>query len=317
MSKPCLVCLREAPEGGDYHPRCLQQLFGVARVPKIDLELAKMHTLAQATVGHSSISGTQRKISVRLSADRATLHVAIEGGDFILKPQTQTFPHLPENEHVTMRIAQEAGLEVPPCGLVHLHDGSLAYLVRRFDRVDGRKVLQEDFCQLAGLAPKQKYEGSAELCARLVARHATEPGIESLKLLRLVAFAWWTGNGDLHLKNLSLLRGDDGGYRLSPAYDLLSTMLVVEGDQLALQVAGNRKNVTARQWLEFADYCQVPPRAAARALRGVADALEPALDLVGRTLLPEDMQRAYSKILRARVRSLSEAAAKAAGGKPR
>jgi serine/threonine-protein kinase HipA len=318
MTRPCLVCLREAPEGSDYHPRCVRQLFGVTRPPRIDLELAKMHTLAQATVGHSSISGTQRKISVKLTADRATLQVAIEGGDFILKPQTQAFPHLPENEHVTMRIAREAGLEVPSFGLVHLHDGSLAYLIRRFDCVATGKLLQEDFCQLAGLSPKQKYEGSAELCARLLAKFATEPGIESLKLLRLVAFAWWTGNGDLHLKNLSLLRGTDGSHRLSPAYDLVSTLLVIEHDQLALPVGGNRKRVTARQWCEFADYCQVPPRAAARVLRSVAGALEAALSLVESSLLPEAMQRSYSEVLRERAKPLSEAAARAArAGMPR
>lgn len=313
----CLICLADAPEGSDYHPRCLRHLFGVTRVPQVDLELAKLHTVAQAMVGHSSISGTQRKISVKLTADRATLRVAIEGGEFILKPQTQAFPHLPENEHLTMRLAEDAGLEVPPFGLVHLKDGSLAYVVRRFDRAGGRKLLVEDFCQLAGLSPKQKYEGSAELCARLVARYATEPGIESLKLLRLVAFAWWTGNGDLHLKNFSLLRHEDGSIRLSPAYDLVNTRLLIEGDQLALPVGGNRKEVTARQWLEFAQYCQIPPRAAARALGRLAQELEPALGLVQRNLLPEDLREAFGKLLRERVKTLDQAVAKASNSSRR
>ncbi|MBI5547766.1 MAG: HipA domain-containing protein [Deltaproteobacteria bacterium] len=144
-----------------------------------------------------------------------------------------------------------------------------------------------------------------------MAKYATEPGIESLKLLRLVAFAWWTGNGDLHLKNLSLLRDEDGSYRLSPAYDLVSTRLVIEDDQLALPVGGSRKAITARQWLEYAEYCEVPPRAAARALRGVAEALEPATGLVERSLLPEDAREALCKLLRERARTLGEAALKA------
>lgn len=312
MTPRCLVCLGDVRGGGEHHARCARALFGSGRVPAIDLELARLHTVAQAMVGHTSLSGIQRKVSVGLTADRATLRVATSGGHFILKPQAQVFPSLPENEHVTMRIAGVAGLAVPPNGLVRLKDGSLAYLVRRFDRTaEGRKLLQEDFCQLAGLAPKQKYEGSAELCARLVRRHASEPLVAALALFRQAAFAWWTGNGDMHLKNLSLLRGTDGLYRLSPAYDLLCTDLVVEDDQLALPVAGNRRAVTPRQWVAFAAACGLTPKATARALGQLHGALEPALELVSRSFLPPEMKARYARLLQARARTLAEAAARA------
>jgi serine/threonine-protein kinase HipA len=113
----CWACLRPLAENDRYHQRCLRQVFGVARVPAIDVELASLHTLALAMVGHSSLSGVQRKISLRLEADRRTLRVAAEGGQFILKPQAQTFPALPENEHASMRIAERAGIEIPACAL--------------------------------------------------------------------------------------------------------------------------------------------------------------------------------------------------------
>jgi serine/threonine-protein kinase HipA len=304
----CLVCLRAIAAPQEYHSECASQLFSVRAPPVVDLELAKVHTVAQAMVGHTSISGTQRKVSVGLSTDRATLLLAVEGGEYILKPQAQTFPSLPEIEHVTMRIARAAGIEIPPCGLVHLRDGSLAHLVRRFDRTgEGGKLLQEDFCQLAQLSPKQKYEGSAELCARLVHRYASEPLVEALELYRRVAFAWWTGNGDMHLKNFSLLRGPDGFYRLSPAYDLLCTSLVIEDEQLALPVSGNRKNVTPREWVEYARYCKLTARAAARALRGVRAAFEPGVALIGRSQLPEEMKRRYEAILRKRTLTVERA----------
>lgn len=313
MSDPCSICLEDVPSGDKYHPKCLEELFGVRRAPTIDVELAKLYTIAQAMVGHTSISGVQRKISLGLTPDRATLQVAVEGGQYILKPQAQTFPNLPENEHVTMRIARAAGLEIPPCGLVNLLDGSAAYLVRRFDRVaPNTKLLQEDFCQVGELSPKQKYEGSAELCARLVHRYASEPIVEALRLFRRIVFTWWTGNGDMHLKNFSLLRGLDGVYRLSPAYDLLCTSLVVRDEQLALPVAGNRRDITPRQWLEFAAHCRVTPKAAARALRGVRATLEPALRLVSRSGLPADMQQAYAALLQDRSAALERAAEMAA-----
>lgn len=315
MTSRCLVCLAEVRGEAEYHPRCARALFGSTRIPTIDLELARLHTVAQAMVGHTSLSGVQRKVSVGLTADRATLRVAVEGGHFILKPQAQVFPNLPENEHVSMRLAEAAGLAVPPNGLVRLRDGSLAYLTRRFDRTaEGRRLLQEDFCQLGELAPKQKYEGSAELCARLVRRHASEPLVAALALFRQVVFAWWTGNGDMHLKNLSLLRGADGLHHLSPAYDLLCTELVVEDDHLALPVGGSRRAVTARQWLAFATSCGLTPKATARALGEVRAALAPALDLVSRSYLPEPMKVRYARLLEVRARTVEAAARRASAG---
>jgi serine/threonine-protein kinase HipA len=317
MREPCLVCLEEAPPGDQYHVKCLQQLFGTGRAPVVDVELAKLYTLAQAMVGHTSLSGVQRKISVGLTADRATLQVAIEGGAFILKPQAQTFPSLPENEQVTMRIAALAGVEIPPCGLVHLRDGSLAYVVRRFDRAppDG-KLLQEDFCQLAELSPKQKYEGSAELCARLVQRFASEPVVEAAKLFRRMVLTWWTGNGDMHLKNFSLLRTMDGLYRLSPAYDLLCTSLVVEDEQLALSVGGNKRRVTPRQWFEYAIYCGLTEKVAVRVFSELAALLEPAVRLVERSRLPSEMRERYASLLRERGTALERAAQRRSSARP-
>jgi serine/threonine-protein kinase HipA len=228
----------------------------------------------------------------------ATLQLAVGRGRYILKPQSRAFPALPENEHVTMRIASLAGIDVPPCGLFRLPDGTWAYIVVRFDRpAEGGKLRQEDFCQLAEKSPKDKYEGSAELCARLVRRYATEPLIELVKLFRLQLFSWWTGNGDMHLKNFSIIAGPDGVHRLSPAYDQVCTRLVIPDDDLALPIGDKKKGITRRTWLEFAGYCGIPEPVAERVLRGIADATGGALALVSRSFLGEEMKRAYKAIL--------------------
>jgi len=267
----------------------------------VAVDLAKLHTLALAMVGRTSLSGIQRKISLGLSADRMTLQLTAEGARYILKPQSQAYPALPENEHLAMQLAAASGLETPPNALVRLEDGSLAYLAARFDRPEGGgKLRQEDFCQLAGKLPKEKYDASAELCARIVRRHASEPGVEMLKLYRLLVFSWWIANGDAHLKNLSLLTGRDGRHRLAPAYDQLCTRLVIPDDVLALPVGGRRDRLTRRTWLEFSDYCGLPPRAAGRVLARQAGALEPALGLMARSPLPEEMKRACREVLRER-----------------
>jgi serine/threonine-protein kinase HipA len=298
MSRVCRVCLGAVRGESDYHPRCLRKLFGSSKVPQLDIEVSKLHTAALAMVGHTSLSGIQKKISVGLSADRATLQVAAEGGRYILKPQTETYPHLPENEHATTQLAALLGIEVAANGLVTLKDGSLAFVVRRFDRLaDGRKLRQEDFCQLAEMPPKDKYEGSAELCVRLLRKYATEPLVEILKLYRLLLFTWCSGNGDMHLKNLSLLRAEDGVIGLTPAYDLVCTRLVIADDHLALPVVGKEDRLTRANWLAFARYCSLPERVATRVLDEFAQAAPRAAELVERSFLPAEQKKSLRELI--------------------
>ncbi|MFG0319277.1 MAG: type II toxin-antitoxin system HipA family toxin, partial [Planctomycetota bacterium JB042] len=219
-------------------------------------------------------------------------------------PQAQAFQNLPENEHVTMRMAAACGLEVAPSALVPLRDGSPAFLTRRFDRADdGRKRRQEDFCQLAEKPPKEKYDGSAELCFRLVRRYAAEPGVAALRLFRQLLFCWWTGNGDAHLKNLSLLADDEGRYALSPAYDLLSTRLVIEDDPLALPVGGKRAGLTRRSWVELGASARLPNKVVEREIDALRRNLPACESLIERSFLTDAMKAAYRELLRERVLS--------------
>ena len=303
----CLSCLRPLAAGDGYHAKCVRALFDARRPPAVvDVDLAKLHTLALAMVGRQSLSGVQRKVSVGLTADKQTLQVALGDSQYILKPQSATYPELPQNELLTMRIAELTGVQIPACGLVTLADASLAYLVRRFDRLtDGTKQRQEDFCQLALQPAKQKYDGSAELCARLVKKYATEPVIEALRLFRLVLAAWWTGNGDMHLKNFSIVTDASGISRLSPAYDLVCTRLVIEDDDLALPVGGKKSKLTRRDWVAFGEYCGLRPPVIERVFGDVTAALPHAAALVDGAPLSDSAKTAYRALLAERAASLS------------
>jgi serine/threonine-protein kinase HipA len=283
-------------------------LFGVPSLPVIDVEVAKLHTLALAMVGRTTLAGVQKKLSVRLDRG-ATLRVGVDGLAFILKPPADTFPGLVQNEHLSMRLASEVGIEVPPNALVPMKDGQIAYLVRRFDRLEHRKLFQEDFCQLNRKPAKDRYLGSLEQCAETVRRFATEPGIEAQKFFRYAVFSWWIGNGDLHLKNLSLLRSEEGFWRLSPAYDLLSTVVFLPEDQLALSVGGTKKIRSTKKWLGLAKVCGLPERAARRILDDIAKALDPCEDLISRSTLPDDQKKEYRRVLTERTALLKGAAA--------
>jgi len=305
MSSVCRICLNDVPGDEDYHARCLRELFGVSKVPTLDVEISKLHLAALEMVGHTSLSGIQKKIAVNLAPGRATLRVAAEGGRYILKPQTDTYPAVPENEHITTRLAKLADIEVSPNGIVPLKDGSLAYIVKRFDRLpDGHKLRQEDFCQLAELSPKEKYKGSGELCVKLLRKYATEPPIEILKLYRLLVFVWWSGNGDMHLKNFSLMAGQDGIMRFTPAYDLVCTRLVLPNDKLALPIGGRNDKLKRGAWRKFAEYCQLPEKVADRVLDKQVSILEDALQLIDRSFLPAEQKSNYKTLIEERTETL-------------
>lgn len=300
--KRCLSCAAPLQdEVSRYHEQCLQQLFGTSQLPTIDADLARLHTLALAMVGRTSVSGMQKKLSLQLDAARATLQIAVANARYLLKPQAGTFPNLPENEWLTQRLAALAGIEVPAAALVTLRDGTWAYVVRRFDRRDdGSKLAMEDFCQLAELPPSGKYDGSAERCGKLVQRYASEPLVEMLRLFRQLVFTWWVGNGDLHLKNLALLRDDDGRFRLSPAFDQLNTRLVLPDDPLAMPVCGKRDNLKIETWRELASRFGIGRRAADRVLGEIGALVEAAVAIVADAPLPEAMRQQYCELLRQR-----------------
>ena len=306
MSRVCRICLGDVPGNDDYHPRCLLALFGTSKVPSLDIEVSKLQTAALAMVGHTALSGIQKKISVSLTADRATLEVAAIGGRYVLKPQPGTHPAVPENEHVTTRLAGLVEIETAPNGLIPLKDGSLAFIVKRFDRLpDGRKVRQEDFCQLAELSPGEKYDsGSAELCVRMLRKYASEPPVEILKLYTLLVFCWWTGNGDMHLKNFSLLTDEDGIMRLTPAYDLVCTRLVFPDDHFAIPLQGKEDNLRRGDWKKFADYCKLPEKVALRVLDNQVAVVPDALKLIERSFLPDDQKEAYKQLIEERASGL-------------
>ena len=156
----CLLCGKAVKGGFEYHESCLKDLFGTNYLPKIDLTLNEVSLKAQKMAGRLSISGVQAKLSMRLNRANKELEIAPLGGEYILKPQIAAFPDIPQNENLCMNIASSLEIAVPPHSLIRLKDNTLAYIVKRFDRIKGRKLHQEDFSQI--LREENKYRGSLE-----------------------------------------------------------------------------------------------------------------------------------------------------------
>ena len=308
MTERCLICLQPGSLDNGYHRKCMNELFGASNAPTIELDTGIVQAAGLAMAGRSSLSGVQKKLSVKLSGDLRSLQIVSEGGSFILKPQTGTFQNLPEIEHTTMQMASLCRIETAANGLLRLHDGSLAYLTKRFDRRgDGSKVHQEDFCQLLEQRPADKYRGSAERCMKVIARFASEPGIEMMRLMRQLLYSWWVGNGDLHLKNLSLIMDEFGRVRLSPAYDLVSTQLVIRDDKLALTIAGRDQNIMFTTWYRLSDHTGFPRPAMKRLMADQIKVLPKALQWIAQSFLPEWQKEQLKRIITANSAQLKKA----------
>ena len=159
----------------------LKEMFHSSKLPVIDFGLSDISQQAQKLAGKLSISGVQPKLSVKLDKKKNQLVVATEGGEYLLKPQTSAFVNIPENEQCCMDIAQELTINVPLHCLIPLKDGSIAYVVKRFDREEGSKIHQEDFAQI--LEETDKYKRSVEQIGRRLKEISSAPGYDVQLLL--------------------------------------------------------------------------------------------------------------------------------------
>jgi serine/threonine-protein kinase HipA len=281
-------------------PKQLKKMFGIDKAPKIDLSLQDIPQKAQEMVGRMSISGVQPKLSVKLDKRSGELVVAAEGGEYILKPQLQQFPNIPENENCCMTIAENLGIEIPPQCLLQLTDGSLAYIVKRFDREGGKKIHQEDFTQILG--KKDKYEGSLEQIGQKLREISAVPGLDTQLFFERVVFNFLIGNGDAHFKNFSVLYHDDGSIRLAPAYDIVCSKLVIPNEaDCALMINGRNKNLGRKDFDALADSMEIPQKARYEKFESKAKAIG---SFVESSRLPEAFKKKMQEIVASRYAQL-------------
>lgn len=213
-----------------------------------------------------------------------------QGEQLIVKLDPPEYPHVTRNEAAFLHLARHAGLNTPEWRLVEDRTGMTALLVRRFDRLhrDGAVIslAVEDATQILGLWPADKYRLSYEAVIDALASLCAAEKVARLTLFRQVVFAWVSGNGDAHGKNFSLLAdAETGEWRVSPAYDLPST--VVYGDlTLALGLAGRVKGISRRIMLEFAGKIGLPARLAERTLDAILARTAPLLENLASLNLP-------------------------------
>ena len=257
-----------------------------------------------------SLAGVQLKFSAVVeSTGGLTIPSNGMGGSWIVKLPSSRFPAVPENEYAMLELARAVGIEVPrvrlvepseirgvPEGVARLDGRALA--IERFDRgMNGARIHMEDFAQVFGLWPDDKYKhrSYANIAAVLWAEAAEESTFE---LVRRLAFSTLIGNADMHLKNWSLIYPDGRAPVLSPAYDFVATLPYLPDDKHALGFGGSKSlnEISTEQIRRFVDTARLPASPVAEIIRDTASlTVEAWKALPEKGLLSETMQSTIGK----------------------
>ncbi len=252
--KRCPITYEVIKTNQNYSERGLRLLSPqLKNLNPLDLTAAELRSEAIARAGKMSVQGVQTKLSAQLKIKAECLQIVDQNGHYILKPQSDHYPELPENEAITMTLAAKMNIEVPVHGLVYDKDKSMTYFIKRFDRAGHtQKLAVEDFAQLLGLDRNTKYDSSMEKIVTVIENFCTFPKIELVKLFKLTLFNFLVGNEDMHVKNFSLITRDQK-VTLSPAYDLLNTTIAQKNtkEELALSLNGKKNNLRKKDFFEY------------------------------------------------------------------
>ena len=300
----CLYCYQPLEQHEiDFHSRCSKKIFGTVIPPVLTYSKADIESLALEVVrSQVTITGVQPKLSVDLKKEKGgEKRFTIVGlwGGYILKPQTEQYANIPENEDLTMHLARLAKINTVPHSLIRFKDGSLAYITKRIDRdKKGNKIPMEDMCQLTEKLTEQKYKGSHEQIAKKIVEFSAYPVLDLINYVEVLLFCYLTGNADMHLKNFSLYKKIKET-TLTPAYDLLSTKLVIPEDteELALTLNGKKRKLKRSDFDNLLKTMKVEDKVIENTYNKFRKVLPLWYDFIDISFLPNQMKTDYKALI--------------------
>ena len=204
-----------------------------------------------------SLAGVQLKFSAVQQANGGlTIPATGQGGSWIVKLPSSRFDAVPENEYSMMELARMLGMDVPETQLLPINqianipDGigkfgdafknAQAFVIKRFDRAGDQAVHIEDFAQVFGVYPQDKYKkASMRNIAQVIGIEGQNEDIA--EFTRRLVFNTLIGNADMHLKNWSVIYKDKRAASIAPAYDFVSTIPYIPDDSTSLKVSRSKK----------------------------------------------------------------------------
>lgn len=302
----CLYCYQELKNGEtDFHKTCSKKIFGSSVAPTLPYVRDNLAELANQVIrSQITMPGVQAKLSLDIhkGTTNEPERFTIVGlwGQYILKSQTELYPHLSELEDLTMHLAELAKIQVVPHSLIRFKDGELCYITRRIDRTpDGKKLPMEDMCQLSERLTEYKYKGSYEQIAKIIQKYSSVPKLDLVNFWEQVLFSWITGNADMHLKNFSLYSIHKGICVLTPAYDMLSTSLVMPEDteELALNLNGKKRKLKKEDFQKAMYVSGLDEKVINNIFNKFVKAEPKWREFIDISFLPMEMQKKYKELI--------------------
>lgn len=307
----CLYCYKEleANDIGDYHTKCIKAFYETTSAPALPYRLDEMEKLAKEAVELSiTVPGVQPKLSlgwIKSTLEdgqngRLTIMDALEGL-YILKPQNTQYEQMPENEHLSMKLAELFKIEVVPSNMIRLASGELCYITKRIDRKkDNSKIHMIDFLQILEL--EDKYLGTMENLGKTIGELSANTLMDKLRFFELTLFNFIIGNNDMHLKNFSMWLSDIG-WVLSPAYDLLNVKIILPNDldETALLFGGKKKNFNKGYFNRFGEVLKLNEKQMNFVFNKLETWLPKAIQLIDISFLNDNNKRLYKNLITERV----------------
>jgi serine/threonine-protein kinase HipA len=309
--KKCLFCYEDLKDSEiEFHQKCSEKIFGSRKITFLDISFNEIEKLASESINRSlAVPGVQKKLSLELNKDKKNPRLTIVGykGNYILKPPSNEYKELPENEDLTMHLAQIAGIVTSIHSLIRFKSGELAYITKRFDRENNHKIPVEDMNQLSGNLTADKYHGSVERVSKLINQYCTYNVLEVIKFYKLLVFCFITGNADMHLKNFSIMTEPDGHIKLSPAYDLLSTKLVIpeDNEESALTINGKKRNISINDLKISANTMNIEEKAQLKIFSDIKNSIPIMTSFIKKSFLSEDMKKEYIDLIEEKIKILN------------
>lgn len=313
MKNKCLYCYKELHKEIDFHQKCSLAFFGTKEVPKLSYNLKQMSELAKDIIDRSvTVPGVQPKLSMSLvnetmgNAETWLTVVGALGGNYIFKPPSDQFPEMPQNEHLTMRIAEAFGIRVVPSSLIRLQSGELSYITKRIDRTDdGNKIHMIDMFQITEAF--DKYKSSMEKVGKALESYSDNTLLDKLFFFELTLFSFITGNNDMHLKNFSMIESPSG-WVLSPAYDLLNVAIVnpEDDEELALTLAGKKKKLNLTHFKTLGNNLGLTEKQINGVLNRLSENKPKAIQWINESFLSDELKENYKSVLNKRYSRIVE-----------
>lgn len=300
-------------EEGDYHQKCNKEFYGTTHAPILPYRLSEIEILAKSAVELSiTVPGVQPKLSLGWikttlqngHCGRLTIMDALEG-NYILKPQNILYPQMPENEHLSMKLAKLFKIDIVPVNMIRMDSGELCYITKRIDRnKDGSKNHMIDFLQILEL--ENKYKGTMETLGKTIGELSANTLLDKLRFFELAVFNYIIGNNDMHLKNFSMWLSNKQ-WTLSPAYDLLNVKIILSKDKedTALLLGGKKINFNKGYFDRFGFFLKLNEKQINAVYKRLIKWLPQAIQLIDMSFLSEDYRTAYKKLINVRVKQFS------------